>query len=316
MSGIMHIVWHKNIGLDENVVNEGETMNENIGLFYFSGTGNTRVVTSLIKKSFQNRSINVEIYPIDDLVNKKAKIEVDKYSMIGIGYPIHGFGEPRIIEAFARLLPQVYNKNAFIFTTAADFISLNYNASAHLSKKLKTKGYNVFYERIICMGSNFFIKYDRELEKQLYLAAMEKAEDLCTDVLAGKKRKIQINIFFAGILSFIHWFEDKLGPIFGRSLQTTKECNLCGLCVRNCPNNNIYVKDNKIKFKKSCFLCLRCVYSCPKKAITSRFFNSFILKNGYDINEIINDKIIPGELTKESTFFRKHFDSYLKDISK
>ncbi len=308
-----------NIGEIKKVYIAGEIMSENIGLFYFSGTGNTRSVTRMIKESFQNRGIGVESFSIDELISKKINIEVDKYSMIGMGYPIHGFGAPRIVETFLSLMPSGNNKDVFIYTTAADFVAVNYNASAKVAKEFKIKGYNVFYERIICMGSNFLIKYDKELEHQLYLAAYEKAGALCTDVLARKRRKNRLNLIFGGVVSLIHWFEDKFAPLVGSSLHTTEKCNLCGLCVRNCPTNNIYVKDNKISFKRECFLCMRCIYACPQKAITAKSFNFFILKDGYNINDIINKEYldISGEdKTKKAAFFKKHFADYLSDISK
>lgn len=210
------------------------------------------------------------------------------------------------------------DKSVFLFTTAADFISVNHNATAFLNKNLTRKDYNVFYERIICMGSNFFVKYDEKLERKLYLSAIEKVKDLCNDVLARRERKNKMNFISSGILNLIHWGEDKcFAPIFGKSLQTTSKCNMCGLCVRNCPQDNIYFKDDKIKFKKKCLICMRCIYRCPQKVIKSRFFNFIILKDGYYINNIIEDENDFGEIkTKKTMKMEKHFDSYFKDISK
>ena len=45
-------------------------------------------------------------------------------------------------------------------------------------------------------------------------------------------------------------------------------CIACGLCVRNCPNEAIFLKDNVavIDYTK-CNGCGTCVSKCPKKAI-------------------------------------------------
>lgn len=45
-------------------------------------------------------------------------------------------------------------------------------------------------------------------------------------------------------------------------------CIACGLCVRNCPNQAIFLKDNVavIDYTK-CNGCGTCVSKCPKKAI-------------------------------------------------
>ena len=292
-------------------------MKNYIGLFYFSGTGNTRLIANLIQKQLKSKSIAVDVLSIEELTNKDLQINFDKYDMVGIGYPIYGFGEPRIIEKFVLMLPNVMCKKVFIFKTAADFISINNNASRYLIKKLHSKGYDVFYDRVICMGSNFLASYDDELVKQLYLSALYKVENFCEDVLSGRKRMYKSTWFLILVTRTVHWFEDKwFARMFGRSLKTSDKCNNCGKCVRNCPARNIYSKNNKIRFKWNCFLCMRCIYSCPEKAITSRGFKAFILKDGYDINRIIKNQHIKGEyITNDTKGFMKHFNSYFDDVS-
>lgn len=307
ISDIINILIHKI---------EGVKMREYIGLFYFSGTGNTRIIANIIQKQLQLKYAVVDIISIEELINQNKEIDIEKYDMIGIGYPIYGFGEPRIIGKFVHTIPKVRNKPVFIFKTAADFISINHNSSRY-RRKLHKKGYNVFYDRIICMGSNFFVKYNDELVKQLYLCAIQKAENICTEVLSCKKRIYKTRLTLRLFTSTVHWCEDNcFARIFGRSLKVSDECSQCGKCISNCPARNIYNKNNKIRFKWNCFLCMRCVYNCPKNAITSRGFNFVILKDGYDLKEIIQNPGIKGEyVTKDTKGFMKHFNSYLNDLS-
>ena len=97
-----------------------------------------------------------------------------KYDLIGIGYPVLGFGTPRIIYHFINLIPSVKNTKTFLFKTAADPSVLNNGASKRAIKKLKNKGYNVFHETLICMPCNWILKYCDEFSKQLYNTAKTK----------------------------------------------------------------------------------------------------------------------------------------------
>ena len=46
----------------------------------------------------------------------------------------------------------------------------------------------------------------------------------------------------------------------------SKECNKCGLCIKNCPTNAI-CKDNPLFLDESkCISCMRCISICPKNA--------------------------------------------------
>ena len=72
--------------------------------------------------------------------------EVQNYSLIGLGSGIYGSRHHTLILDFADKLPQVANKNAFIFSTYGapgiavnkEFISKNH---LQLGEKLKSKGY-------------------------------------------------------------------------------------------------------------------------------------------------------------------------------
>ena len=290
---------------------------KNIILFYFSGTGNTRNIVNLIKDRFQMDSNLVEIISIEEFINLNRKIHMDKYDLVGIGYPIYGFREPRIIQRFVKVLPQQNHKDVFIFKTGADFITINNYSSSNVIRKLSKKGYHIFYDRIICMGSNWLVGYKDEVVKQLYKCAIHKVEIMCKEVHRGEKRLYRNGYIFTTVISIIHWFEDNfLARIFGRSLKISKKCNQCGRCVKNCPSKNININKDKITFSNKCFLCMRCIYKCPNNAISSRGFNFLILKEGYRIDEIIDNQNISDKyITSDTKGYMKHFLRYLTDDS-
>lgn len=285
-------------------------MSIKIGIFYFSGTSNTQLVTGLIEEELIKQSVDVKIYNIEKIINTQQVIDMTQYDMIGIGHPIYGFGPPEMVEKWVKHLPTSQSQKVFIYKTAADNISINHNASGKIIKKLKKKNYHVFYDRIICMGSNWLTEYTHALVRQLYDAAGSKVVHMCQDILEGKNRLYDPSLSLRLLTNFLNTCEDRfLARIFGKTLRATDACIHCGKCVKNCPSKNIHVKDGKIKFKWKCYLCMRCIYQCPTRAITTNIFKVFIVKKGYDIKKILAERTNQ----KDNTKFAEHFKSYLED---
>ena len=289
-------------------------MTKSIGLCYFSGTGITQVVAELLAKAFEQRSAQVETTRIEHVMQGKVRFDPDAYDLVGIGHPIHGLDVPRIVYDFVDALPPVKGKRTFIFKTAADFISMNNGASKTAIKRLRRKGYDVFYDRIVCMPSNWAIGYDDAFSKQLCYVAIAKAEHMAGEILAGRERKLKINALLRWIAKLTSRGEDLGARCFGRMLTVSDACIDCGRCVDNCPTANIHRENGKITFGYNCVFCMRCIYACPQQAIVPRFGKFCALKDGYDIQAIINDPNIEGDfVTDETRGFFKHFFKYVRD---
>ena len=63
-------------------------------LLYFTGTYSTLYITTLIKNQLINLNHEVDVFPLAE----KKKISTSKYDVIGIGYPIHAFNAPKLVE--------------------------------------------------------------------------------------------------------------------------------------------------------------------------------------------------------------------------
>lgn len=284
-------------------------LSKKIGIFYFSGTGNTEIVANLLTKEFKNRGVNTEITKIEDILKNNVSFEPEKYDIIGMGFCIHAFNAPRIFFKFVRRLPVVKDKKTFIFKCSADLF-MKGGTTTMVRNRLKEKGYTVFYEDLFLMPSNFIMLYNDELIKQLYTAAVLRASLFSEEILSGK-----VNLQKNGLIPrFITWFvsgtESMGAPHFAKDLEVRKSCNLCGVCIRNCPTNNISLKGDKITFGWNCVTCLRCVYRCPEKAISPRLYKYFLIRGGYDIQKVIDNPNIKGNYITENTkgYYRRFYD--------
>jgi ferredoxin len=175
----------------------------------------------------------------------------------------------------------------FIFKTAGGPVPINFNASKKAIRNLTKKGYDVFYDRIIPIGSNWISGFRSDVVRQLYQIARHKVKISCDEMDEGKTRLMKAGFplsIMIGVVAFLH---DRLTWVLGKDYAVSSACNLCGKCLRNCPTGNIVVKNGKIRFKLSCLWCMRCIYGCPQNAIHHRLLSFTVLPSGYDVKKIL-----------------------------
>jgi NAD-dependent dihydropyrimidine dehydrogenase PreA subunit len=72
---------------------------------------------------------------------------------------------------------------------------------------------------------------------------------------------------------YYRFMSGPVNPIFHRffvkakAFQADNTCIGCGQCVKNCPMNNIKLKDRKPIWGKECTHCMACICYCPTEAI-------------------------------------------------
>jgi len=286
---------------------------QNIGVFYFSGTGNTKLVANLFANEFKRKGFTTKLIPIEDVLNKKLTLSIGDYDLLGFGHPVHAFSAPKIFFDFLNRLPNVDDKKTFTFKTAGDPLCSGGSTSL-VRKHLSKKGYKVFHENLIVMPANVMFKYDDSLIKQLYEVAVKKVKSGTKEILLGKKNLQKNNLWLKIGTYLFNKAESSGASYFGKYLITTDSCNLCGKCIKECPTRNISISNEKIIFGNKCTFCMRCVYICPEKAISNKYMNLFVIKEGYNIQNVIDDPKIKGNyITHKTKGYFKHFYKYLSE---
>ena len=297
----------------------GDIPVQRVGLFVFTGTGNTALVASHLAQAFRARGLSVDVIHITDVLRGSRDLSVEAYDLVGIGHPIYGFDAPRNVYAFARRLPAVHGKRTFLFKSGADFISLNHTASPRLVRRLRRKGYAVFYDRIFAMPCNWWLRYPDVLSRALCQVLPGKAAHMVDEVLSGKNRRLPANLLWDLAVESLHFWEEWGARLFGRLLYASEDCVGCGHCVDTCPTGNIHQEGERIVFGWDCLWCMRCLYSCPEQALHPRLFRFSTIQDGYNLDEIASVELDghKGVQGRESEIYRgyyAHFQKYVERI--
>ncbi len=223
-----------------------------IGIFYFSGSGNTELVADIIRDQFEELGCIVDLIRMEDIIKAGLHLDPDQYDYLGIGSQVIGFGVPRLVIEFIRDLPNSEGKKTFLFRTAGGVAPINCDASTRIIRSLVEKGYEVQYERV-------------------FLESMKStAETMCLEILRGEQHILKTGIGLRLLMGMARTLSSGILPFMGSDLVIDQACTHCGRCIKNCPSGNIYEKNGRIRFGHSCSSCMRCIYSCPNQAIRFR----------------------------------------------
>jgi len=253
-----------------------------VTLAYFSGTGCTQAVVDcfenqLLKHKLQVNKLNVAV---------DGSYIATTTDLLIVLSPVYAFRLSSIIEDWTRNLSDANGTYAAIIAVSGGGeISPNTACRMKTKHNLKKKNYNLIYEKMLVMPSNFAIQAEQQLNLDLINILPLKVNKIIIDIMSGKKNvlhpELQDRIF-----AFLGKGEHLGAGLFAISIRASSPCNQCGLCVQNCPKHNIQMKNGRPKFGIHCLWCMKCIYSCPHKALRPRIFQFSVLKKGFDIKQI------------------------------
>ena len=87
------------------------------------------------------------------------------------------------------------------------------------------------------------------------------------------------------------------------------KCVRCGLCVKNCPENNIKIDENgKFHFGRDCVMCTRCSFNCPKDAFDIGMLNGWRVNGKYSF-----EKPTEKQVDKHAWYCKKAYAGYFEN---
>lgn len=278
-------------------------------IYFFSGTGNTKIVAEEIMNELNSIDILTDIYDIrSPFINIPDPNSCD---FVGFGYPIHAFNTPQFFLQFINRLPEVKNLPTFIFKTSGEPFRFNNASSWSLIRKLRKKGYLPLLDEHLLMPYNIMFRYPKEIVKHMYLHNIK-----LTKVIAKKiiKQESFLPKYYPWTILFMYlarlqWLGAKInGPLIHVN---KKKCTSCGICIKKCPSNNIQFVNEFPKFDHLCTMCMCCVSVCPMDAVRPGILNGWRVNGGYAFKKYLLDDSIPMIMIDNDTKgYFKLFRSY------
>lgn len=241
---------------------------ETLTAFFFSGTGNTKYITSYLCKQL-SKEWKCTLVPIE-----RARTEALAQSDIVLfAFPIYGSTPPIPVRKFVAKCGELLRGKRVILVETQYFFSGD--GAAGLGRLVRTLGGEVIGAEMFNMPNNlsdcklFPIKNGTEIEATL-ARARRRADKFARRLLRGSARKRGFSAISrcVGYFSQRKYWRKGEQEKRGRLKIDASRCVGCGLCTKNCPVGNLLIQNRKAKPLGSCVLCYRCVNLCPKRAIS------------------------------------------------
>ncbi len=236
-------------------------LDKNIDLYFFSGTGNTFLMTKKIESILKSKDYNIKLFRLERTDPKNINLN----HTIGIGVTVAYFSTYPIVWNFFNNMPNTNGTKVFFFDTMGGYSG---GLLRPIKSSLEKKGYITLGACEFVMPSNLSSKPMslNELSDKLKKNQI-KAEEFVDKLILGKA-KWSSN----PILSFLFYtmYKTMNPPAYFRktapiSVDSSK-CIQCGICYKVCPADNIRMYEFP-RFEDHCQTCMRCFSYCPVLAI-------------------------------------------------
>jgi ferredoxin/flavodoxin len=238
-----------------------------IGVFYFSGTGNTRHFAKKIAEGINQTGAYAEAIDI------KNNPRVEGFDAVGICFPVYSWAAPWALQKWVRNLPDQKGKKAFVFAT---FAGKDTNAILRLIRLCQGVGLDVVnWGKSVAPESWTVVRTEEFLERWEKKSKKKTADDPIkfgkntVKIFKGESEKRPLPKFKRSAFDLvIPFYKPSMLRLWYRVHLDKSKCTKCGLCAEVCPTASITLTPYP-KFKRPCAGCYGCINLCPTEALES-----------------------------------------------
>lgn len=287
-------------------------------MVYFSGTGGTARAADAVEAALISRGVNVNKQEIrhDNVIANGGE------DVLVLLFAVHAANAPEPVYRWLENLTRVQGIPAVVLSVSGGG-EIFPNKACRLSsiKRLKKKGYDVTYEDMLIMPSNFRISTPDSLAVRLLKVLPQKAQTIADELLDGVKKHAKPGLLNR-LMAVVCEMEKRGAHLFGKGLRADESCTACGWCARQCPSGNIRMAEKSPVFDNRCVMCFRCVYGCPSHAIKAKNLSFLLNKQGFDMKrfdamqDAKDDKVKGGLWKGVSKYLNGEEKSVVNDNSR
>jgi ferredoxin/flavodoxin len=272
----------------------------NIGMFYFSATGITELISNHIISILESQGHSVTQKNIIIPDSRKTHIDFLKFDACFFGFPVYGGRPPNVAEEWMRTLEGKNQKCSMFFTYGARDLEWAHQVTYYLLTQANFQ---------VVLSAEFIGAHSYNVGEGWSLAEGRPNQldfDIATQFAMQSVNRFQGDLLFDIDLSdFVYEpietdETEEVSDLFALFYPFRKndDCSMCYLCEKECPVKafNADLGDPK---KELCIRCMHCVTICPDKVLqigdlSQLFKEHFIDKRGLteDVVEKKRSKIV------------------------
>lgn len=243
-------------------------------VIYFSGTGNTRHCAKLLAAHLDCRTVAAEGHLLTDPASHTLQCSGEVVVM----FPVYSWDVPPVMTRFLKKikLETAPGTRFWMICTCGDDIGLT---ADRWRKTMHRRGLRTAAAFSVAMPNTYvnmkgFDTDAPDVANAKTEAAVRRISNIATTIkgaAANRTLKCRDSV----VTGKLAWLKTHVvAPWFHRFAMSSKPfahtggCTACGLCIKNCPMNNISAgSDKKPCWGKDCAMCLRCYHICPRHAV-------------------------------------------------
>lgn len=240
-------------------------------VYWFSGTGNTRIAVRRLAAGLQAAGWSVDEKPIIGGSAVGADAAKGVPDMTVFSFPVLGWAAPSVVRAFAKRLPRVKEAKAAVMATWGGGPGSCMDRFAAI---LRRRGYDV----VATGGAVYPVNWTQVAnppsaeDAKLIIDLAAPRIDALADTLARGERSFYRSspgmAVVTAVVSPIYLLIGRRG--LAKLNVADLGCDGCGLCARECPGGVIRMSGGRLRRPRwgfDCIGCGRCINSCRRTAI-------------------------------------------------